>query len=160
MDEKWVPKESTETPLWSVGENLYAVLGPELSQLFIEAVETSDQSGIDDIREVAVSLKEIVGRPPTALFHIGATLAGLETAMNNLHHEEKATGKHDDVLNRLGWEAYKHFGSSYVYMFQRFGFTEETLRDYLQKCGGFAEGFDWPPPGVAYQPMQSKEGKG
>ena len=44
MDEKWVPKESAETPLWSVGENLYAVLGPELSQLFIEAVETSGQS--------------------------------------------------------------------------------------------------------------------
>ena len=151
MDEKWVPKGSTETPLWSVSENLYAVLGPELSQLFIEAVETSGRSGIDDIREVAVSLKEIFGRPPTALFHIGATLAGLETAMNNLLHDDKATGKHDDVLNRLGWEAYKHFGSSYVYMFQRFGFTEETLRDYLQKCGGFVEGFDWPPPGVPYR---------
>ena len=156
MDEKWVPKGSTETPLWSVSENLYAVLGPELSQLFIEAVETSDQSGIDDIREVAVSLKEVVGRPPIALFHIGATLAGLETAMNNLLHDDKATGKHDDVLNRLGWEAYKHFGSSYVYMFQRFGFTEETLRDYLQKCGGFAEGFDWPPPGVPYRALHDQ----
>ena len=156
MDEKWVPKGSTETPLWSVGENLYAVLGPELSQLFIEAVETSGRPGIDDIREVAVSLKEIVGRPPIALFHIGATLAGLETAMNDLHHVDKATGKHDDVLNRLGWEAYKHFGSSYVYMFQRFGFTEETLRDYLQKCGGFAEGFDWPPPGVPYRALHDQ----
>lgn len=128
--------------------------------MFIEAVETSGQSGIHEIREVAASLKEVLGRPPTALFYIGASLAGLETAMNNLHHEDKVSGKHDDVLNRLGWEAYKHFGSSYVYMFQRFGFTEETLRDYLQKCGGFAEGFDWPPPGVAYQPVQSEEGKG
>ena len=160
MDEKWVPKESAETPLWSVGENLYAVLGPELSQLFIEAVETSGQSGIDDIREVAVSLKEIVGRPPTALFHIGATLAGLETAMYNLDHDDKGSGKHDEVLNRLGWEAYKHFGSSYVYMFERFGFSEETLRQYLQKCGGFAEGFDWPPLGVAYQSVESKDGQG
>jgi hypothetical protein len=41
MEEKWVPKENVETPLWSVGENLYAVLGPDLSQMFVDAVETS-----------------------------------------------------------------------------------------------------------------------
>ena len=157
MDEKWGPKESTQTPLWSVCENLYAVLGPELSQLFIEAVETSGQSGIHEIREVAASLKEVVGRPPTALFHIGATLAGLETVLNSLHRDDKSPGKHDDVLDRLGWESYKHFGSSYVYMFERFGFNEETLRHYLQNSAGFAEGFVWPPPGVAYRIVEESE---
>jgi len=30
----------------------------------------------------------------------------------------------------------------------------------MENFAGFAEGFDWPPPGVAYQPVQSKEGKG
>jgi hypothetical protein len=157
MNDRWVPKESMESPLWSIGENLYAVLGPELSQLFIEAVESSGRSGIHEIREVATSLKEIVGRAPTALFHIGATLAGLETVLNSLHRDDKSPGKHDDVLDRLGWESYKHFGSSYVYMFQRFGFNEETLRHYLQNCAGFAEGFVWPPPGVAYRIVEESE---
>jgi hypothetical protein len=154
MEEKWVPKENVETPLWSVGENLYAVLGPDLSQMFVDAVETSGWSGIHEIRVVAASLKEIVGRPPTALFHIGATLAGLETAMNSLNRDDKAPGKHDDVLDRLGWEAYKHFGSSYVYMFERFGFNEETLRHYLLNSAGFPDGFVWPPPGVAYRSFE------
>jgi hypothetical protein len=160
MDDRWVPKDNAETPLWGVGENLYAVLGPHLSQLLIEAVETSVKPASQEIREVTSALKEVVGRPPAALFHIGATIAGLEAALRRPHREDGVAGENDDVLNRLGWEAYKHVGSSYVYMFERFGFTPETLRHYMENCAGFAEGFDWPPPGVAYQPVQSKEGKG
>jgi len=151
MSDRWVPKENIETPLWGISENLYALLGPEFSRLFIEAVETSGQSGILEIREIAASLKELIGRPPTALVHMGASLAGLETAMQNRHRDDEEPSVNDAVLDRLGWEAYKHFGSSYVYMFERFGFTPETLRHYMENCAGFAEGFKWPPPGVAYQ---------
>jgi hypothetical protein len=151
LNDRWVPKENIETPLGGISENLYAVLGPEFSRIFVEAVETSSQSDILEIREIVASLKEMIGRPPAALVHMGASLAGLETAMRHRHHDAEEPGVHDAVLDRLGWESLKFFGSSYVHMFQRFGFSEETLRHYLQNCVGFGERFDWPPPGVAYK---------
>ena len=160
MEDRWVPAENSEIPLWGLHESLYAVLGPELSQLFVEAVETSGRSGIHEIRQVAAGLKEVIGSAPSMLFLMGVAVAGLETTLQNRHHEDKKPEANDLVMDRLGWESYKHFGSAYVHMFERFGFTPETLRHYMQNCAGFAEGYQWPPPGVAYRPLRSDEVQG
>jgi len=160
MEDRWVPTENSETPLWGLHESLYAIMGPELSQLFVEAVETSGQSGIHEIRQVADGLKEVIGSPPSMLFLMGVAIAGLETGLQNRHQEDEKPEARDLMMDRLGWESYKHFGSAYVHMFERFGFAPDTLRHYMQNCGGFAVGYKWPPPGVAYRPMQSEAREG
>jgi hypothetical protein len=110
---------------------------------------------------VAAGLKEVIGSAPSMLFLMGTAIAGLEVALQNRNYDEDAIpGRHDLVLRELGDETYKHFGSAYMEMFERFGFTPETLRHYMQHCAGFAKHYQWPPPGVAYRPMQSEAREG
>jgi hypothetical protein len=161
MNNRWVPEENGNAEVWASPEILYAVLGPELSKAFVKTVENSGEKGATELLGIADRLKNLIGQPPTMLFLMGTAIAGLEFALQNRSYDEDAIpGRHDVVLRELGDETYKHFGSAYMEMFERFGFTPETLRHYMQNCAGFAKGYQWPPPGVAYRPMQSEAREG
>ena len=156
MNYRWVPAENPSAS-WASPEVLYAVLGPELSKAFVKTVEDSGEKAAPELLGIASRLKGLMGQPPTMLFLMGTAVAGLEVAMRNRDFEDDRPEGHNLVLRELGSETYKHFGSAYMEMFERFGFTPETLRHYMQNCAGFAKGYQWPPPGVAYRPLRSDE---
>ena len=91
------------------------------------------------------------------LFLMGTAVAGLEVALRNFDPEDIDPNNHNLVFRDLGSETYKHFGSAYMEMFERFGFNAETLRYYMQNWAGHLKGYQWPPPGVAYRPLRSGE---
>jgi hypothetical protein len=151
MSDRWVPVDNPEQQYWGIHEILYAVLGPELSQSLVETVEKSGEAGKSEVRQMAERLKELIGGPPSMLFLMGTAVAGLEVAIQNRYRDDTNPSNHDLVLRELGDETYKHFGSAYMHMFERFGFNSETLRYYMQNCAGLFKGHQWPPPGVAYR---------
>ena len=156
MHDRWVPVDSPDTQYWEIHEILYAVMGPELSQSLVETVEKSGEAGKPEVRQLAERLKKLIGGPPSMLFLMGTAVAGLEVALQNRYHDDAKPSNHDLVLRELGDETYKHFGSAYMYMFERFGFTPVTLRYYMQNCAGIFKGQQWPPPGVAYRNISNQ----
>jgi hypothetical protein len=161
MNNRWVPEENGNAQVWASPEVLYAVLGPELSKAFVKTVENSGEKAATELLGIASRLKGLIGQPPTMLFLMGTAVAGLEFALQNRNYDEDAIpGRHDVVLRELGDETYKHFGSAYMEMFERFGFNADTLRYYMQNCASPFKGYRWPPPGVAYRPMQSEAREG
>ena len=156
MNYRWVPAENPSAS-WASPEVLYAVLGPELSKAFVKTVEDSGEKAAPELLGIASRLKGLMGQPPTMLFLMGTAVAGLEVALRNFDPEDIDPNNHNLVFRDLGSETYKHFGSAYMEMFERFGFNAETLRYYMQNWAGHLKGYQWPPPGVAYRPLRSGE---
>ena len=175
--ERWVPDDGSIEPAFGLHEVLYATLGPQLSQQLVDLVGSSTVVANDgskdcvskELFEVVEQLRNEIGRAPTQLFLLGTALAGLETALRHLHHDEAGLVDQDflddgdvvgdrvdhaELLRRLGWDSLKLLGDRYMAMYARFGFSDETLDHYLKNCPSTGFHFEWPPPGVAYHRLK------
>jgi len=148
--DKWIPSNVNTGYTYGTEQVLYAVLGPSLSHELADLVRRSDKTS-DDLRQLAERLEERVGRPPEQLFYMAITLGRLRHWLE-AQHGSASTGDHyEEILRRVGWDAFKIFGGAFMDMYRRFGFDEQTLTLYMRTCVDQGMQFTWPPPAVAYE---------
>ncbi len=148
--DKWIPSHASVGYTQGTAQVLYAVLGPDLSREFAELVRRSDKTS-DDLRSLANSLEERVGRPPEQLFYMAIAIGRLRHWLEAQHGSAPTDDQYEEVLRRVGWDAFKMFGSAFMDMYRRFGFDEQTLTLYMRTCVDQGMQFTWPPPAVAYE---------
>lgn len=148
--DKWIPSHASVGYTQGTAQALYAVLGPDLSREFAELVRRSDKTS-DDLRSLANSLEERVGRPPEQLFYMAIAIGRLRHWLEAQHGSAPTDDQYEEVLRRVGWDSFKMFGSAFMDMYRRFGFDEQTLTLYMRTCVDQGMQFTWPPPAVAYE---------
>ena len=154
MGERWIPEPERTEVGFGTEQLLYAVLGPALSQQLVELIRMDKGGASPEMIELVGRLEDEIGRAPAQLIYMGVALAALEMTMNERSKETETADRTNEALfQEIGWDALKMFGSGYVSMFERFGFSGETIRLFMERCVHMGHRFDWPPPGVACRPV-------
>lgn len=159
MTNGWIPSSADSGYRPGLEQILYAVLGPRLSAELVDLVRQSGKPS-DDLRNLARRLDDEVGGPPQQLFFMGMALGRLLDWLRAGHGTDSDLEEYEQVLRNVGWDALKMFGGEYSGMFRRFGFDEETLDHYMRTCVDQGLQFAWPPPGVAYEPLDKSDQRG